>query len=142
MDNRKIDRLHERCFRIIYNDKQPSFKELLEKGISVSIHERNVQILTTKMYKASNNFSPFHMNEIFEVRNKHPYNLRQNSQFFGPLVKSVYHGFESLSYLGPKVWNILPNIYRNIDGLHKFKKTIKKWKYIEFVGSTLQISVL
>ena len=43
--NRKTDRLHERCLKIIYNDKQSSFKELLEKGRSVSIHERNAQIL-------------------------------------------------------------------------------------------------
>ena len=30
-NKRKIDRLHERCLRIIYKDKQSSFKELLEK---------------------------------------------------------------------------------------------------------------
>ena len=80
-NKRKIDRLQERCRRIVYNDKQSSFKELLEKDSSVSIHERNVQILTPEMYKISNNFSPPHMNEIFEVINEHPYNLRQNSVF-------------------------------------------------------------
>ena len=77
-NKRKIDRLQERCLRIIYNDKQSSFKELLEKDSSVSIHERNVQILATAMNKVSNNFSPPHMNESFKVRNEHPYNLRQN----------------------------------------------------------------
>ena len=46
-NNRKTDRLHERCLRIIYNDKQSSFKELLEKDSSVSVHERIVQILAT-----------------------------------------------------------------------------------------------
>ena len=80
------------------------------------------------MYEVRNNFSPSHMNEIFELRNERRYNLRQSSQFFLPLVNSVYHGTESLSYLGPKVWDILPNIYKNIDSLHKFKKAIKKWK--------------
>ena len=80
------------------------------------------------MYKVSNNFSLPHMNEVFELRNEHPYNLRQHSQFFRPLVKSVYHGTESLSYLRPKGWDILLNIYENIDALHKFKKALKKWK--------------
>ena len=37
--NRKINRLHERCLRIIYNDEQSSFKMLLEKDSSVSIHD-------------------------------------------------------------------------------------------------------
>ena len=38
--NRKINRLHERCLRIIYNDKQSSFKMLLEKDSSLSIHDK------------------------------------------------------------------------------------------------------
>ena len=32
--NRKINSLHERCLRILYNDKQSSFKMLLEKDSS------------------------------------------------------------------------------------------------------------
>ena len=35
-NNRKINRLHERCLRIIYNDKQASFIKLLEKDNSLS----------------------------------------------------------------------------------------------------------
>ena len=46
--NRKINRLHERCLRITYNDKQSSFKMLLEKDSSVSIHDKNIQCLTTE----------------------------------------------------------------------------------------------
>ena len=109
-NKRKIDNLRKRCLRII------------------SIHERNVQILATEMYKVSNDFSPPHMNEVFEVRNEHPYNLRQSSQFFRYFVKLVYRGTENLSYLGPKIWDTPPNIYKNIEDLHKFKKAIKKWK--------------
>ena len=40
-NNRKINRLYEKCLRTIYNDKQSSFNELLEKDGSVSIHERS-----------------------------------------------------------------------------------------------------
>ena len=127
-NNRKTDRLHERCLGIIFNDKQSTFKGLLKKDSSFSIHERNVYILSTERYKVSHNFSPPYMNEIFEVRNEHSYHLRQNSQFFRPLVKSVYHGTESLSYLGPKVCIIPTKICKNIYGLDKFKKAIKTWK--------------
>ena len=41
--NNKINRLHERCLRIIYNDKTSTFKEFLEKDNFVSIHYRNIQ---------------------------------------------------------------------------------------------------
>ena len=129
-NNRKIGRLQVKCLRIIYNDKQSPFKDLLKKDSSLSIHERNVHILAAEMHKVSENVSSPHMNEIFEVRNKHHKNLRQNSQFSWPLVKSAYHGTESLSYLGPKVWDTLPNIYKIIYGIDKFKKCKYRF-YIE-----------
>ena len=36
--NNKINRLHERCLRMIYNDKQSNFEKLLVKDNSVSIY--------------------------------------------------------------------------------------------------------
>ena len=36
--NNKINRLNEKCLRIVYNDKTSSFVELLEKDGSVTIH--------------------------------------------------------------------------------------------------------
>ena len=51
--NTKINRLPERCLRIIYSDKQSSFKVLLGNDISVSIHDNNIQCLATKMYKVA-----------------------------------------------------------------------------------------
>ena len=44
-NNNKIDRLHERCLRLIYNDKKSSFEDLLEKDGSVPIHHRNLRTL-------------------------------------------------------------------------------------------------
>ena len=40
--NTKINRLHERCLRIAYNDKRSDFNELLVKDGSVSIHHQNL----------------------------------------------------------------------------------------------------
>ena len=56
--NNKINRLHERCLRIIYNDKHSNFEELLNKDNSVSIHHNNVHALDIEMYKVANSMSP------------------------------------------------------------------------------------
>ena len=56
--NKKINSLHERCLRIIYGDKQSSFEELLKRDSSVSIHERNIQVLAPEMYTVSKDMSP------------------------------------------------------------------------------------
>ena len=124
--NRKINRLHERCLRIIYNDRQSSFKMLLEKDSSVSIHDRNIQCLATEMYKVSNGLSRPIISNIFIQKNCHPYNLRLNSQFSRPPVRSVFHGTESISYLGPVIWDILPDSYKNLPNFSVCKNRIKK----------------
>ena len=48
--NNKINRLHERCLRLIYSNKCSSFEELLVKDKSVSIHQKNIPALATEMF--------------------------------------------------------------------------------------------
>ena len=122
-NNSKINRLHERCLRIIYSDKQSSFEELLEKDSSVSIHQRNLQVLATGMYRVRKGLF-----ELFEHKEEHYYNLRNNAEFVIPAIRTVYHGSESIAYLGPKIWNILPYRLKNANSLEIFKSEIKTWK--------------
>ena len=68
------------------------------------------------------------MNRVFKLNSDSRYNLRQILQFSRSLVKSVYHGTESVSYLGPKNSNILPDDYKTMQNLDTFKIKIKKWK--------------
>ena len=122
----KINKLHERRLRIIYNDKASTFKELLEKDNSVSIHYRNIQALAIEMYKVANGMSPEIMNEIFQLREKSHYNLRYTPEFIIPPIDSVYHGSESATSLGPKILELIPPVIRQIDTFSGLKKAIKK----------------
>ena len=75
----RINRIHERTLRLIYpSHHQLTFKELLEKIKTVSIHQRNLQTLATEIYKAKNKVSPEVVNSFFEFSNKN-YNLRNAS---------------------------------------------------------------
>ena len=126
MEN-KIKKLHERCLRTVCNDKKSSFKELLETDKSVPIHIKNLQVLATEMFKVYRNVSSPIVRQLFQLRNN-DYNLRQFSQFDLPNVKSVFCGTESISFLGPKIWNIVPNEFKKETSLDAFKKLIKKWQ--------------
>ena len=121
--NNKINSIHERALRITYNDRTSTFEELLNKDNSVSIHHRNLQVLVTKLYKVKSNMAPEILNEIFQNRTS-SYNLRTNSSFADRPVHSVYHGTESLSFLGPKIWELFPKDAKQSD---IFKKKIKQW---------------
>ena len=50
--------LHERCLRVIYNDQQSSFTELLNKDNAVSIHIRNIKRLAIEMFRFYNGLPP------------------------------------------------------------------------------------
>ena len=92
--NNKINRLHERCLRLIYNDKKSSFEQLLEIDSSVSVHDRNLRALATEMYKIYNGISPTIMNEIFTLTRQNQYNFRYQIYFDAPKVRAVNHGSE------------------------------------------------
>ena len=61
----KINRLYERCLRLIYNDKRSSCEDLLEKDNYVSIHHKNLQALAIEMFKVHTKTSPEIMQEVF-----------------------------------------------------------------------------
>ena len=54
----KINRLHERCLRLIYNHKRSFFEDLLQKDNSVSIHHKNLQALAIEMFQVHTKTSP------------------------------------------------------------------------------------
>ena len=124
--NKKINRLHERSLKRIYGDKQSSFEELLEKDSSVSIHERNIQILATEMYRVRKDMSRPQITELFARSSEHPSNLRHSAEFLQLFVNSVRCGTGSISYLSPKIRDMVPDTYKSIDSLYNFKKVIKK----------------
>ena len=80
------------------------------------------------MYKVAIRTSPVIINEIFQPREESHYNLRYASKIFIPPIHSVYHGSKSASFLGPKIWELIRPVIRQIESFDRFKKEIKKWK--------------
>ena len=126
--NNKINRLHERCLRLIYNDKHSSFEELLEKDNSVSIHHKNLHVLATEMFQVHIKSSPEIMQEVFPLKEQVHYNSRTQTDFEIPHVKTVNYGLESIRFLGPKIWESVPNDHKRKESVSSFKTAIKKWK--------------
>ena len=63
--NNKINLLHERALRMIYNDQISSFQELLEKDNSFTIHHFNIQSLAIEMFKVINNIAATIIDDLF-----------------------------------------------------------------------------
>ena len=65
--NNRINTLHERALRIVYQDRISSFDELLSKDGSFTIHERNIQTLAIELYKVWHGLSPKIMELVFPL---------------------------------------------------------------------------
>ena len=103
--NKKINRLHERCLRIIYNDKNSNFEELLAKDNSVPIHHNNIHTLAIEMYKVANGMSPEIMSDIFKLRENTHYLHRICDPKFGNKYPSKLKIFIPLLVLEKKLEN-------------------------------------
>ena len=99
--NNKINRLHERALRLVYEDENLTFQELLDLDESMSIHHRNIQKLAIEMFKIKNNLSPPLMQEIFKD-NTNIYDFRNKRCWEPTNVRTVHYGTETISYRGPQ----------------------------------------
>ena len=127
--NNKINHLHERCLRLLYGDKSLSFEKMLEQDKSVTIHTRNLQMLW-KCYGNAQSISKYISSHFPWDVSSTWYKLWFTNQFSFAMskVRSVFHGSESISYLGPKIWDIVPLELKELISVFAFKKGIKEWK--------------
>ena len=69
--------------------------------------------------------SPLIMSKIFETKDDNRYGSR--FPFKTRNIKTVKWGSECISYLGPKIWEIVPNTIKDSKTLIEFKHKIKRW---------------
>ena len=104
--NNRINKIHERSLRLVYDDNFSSFEELLKKDNSFTIHERNIQNLAIELYKVVNRLSPEIMSHVFLLKESVKYCSK--NIFVTRNVHTIKYGTETLAHLGPKVWALVP----------------------------------
>ena len=67
------------------------------------------------------------MHEIFQIDDSNNFNLREDRRFKPGNPKTVYYGIETITVLGPKLWIVLSDEYKNSTNLKKLKTKIKNW---------------
>ena len=107
---------------MLHSRKLNSREKELEKDNSATIHNRNIQLLSTELFKVKNGLSPPFMNEIFVENAQHYYDLRKNTEFKRNNVKTVYNGTENLTFLGPRIWKIVPDYIKKVAALRNLRR--------------------
>ena len=111
--NARINHIHERSLRAVYNDEICPFEGLLGRDKSEIIHRRDIKILAAELFKIKNGLSNDIMAQLICKRNSVGYSFRSQTDLLLPQVKSVNYGLKALRYFDPKIWNILPSDIKN-----------------------------
>ena len=88
---------------------EPTIKAILKNKENLDIVainkklQNDLLVFFKEMFKIKNGMLDLLMNDVFEVREKRPYNLRLDFLFVTQLVNTVFHGSESISFLWPKI---------------------------------------
>ena len=94
----RINRIHERALRLLYQDNSLSFAELLERDNSVTIHQRNLPVHTTEIFKLKKILAPEMMKEVFEIQIPASNFRSEATHFKRENVKKNYYGIQPVRY--------------------------------------------
>ena len=65
--NNRINGIHEQRLSILYRDDTSNFTKLLQKENAVTVHQINLQVLATEVYKVNMDFAPHLVKELFTI---------------------------------------------------------------------------
>ena len=82
--------------------------------------------LAIEIYKFLYNLSPCIMNNKFKVNQTVLYDLRKRNVLQSRNPSSVRYGTETISYIAPKIWSLVPETIKNCDSLKSFKQKLRK----------------
>ena len=102
--NNRINKIHKKALRLAYKDETfLSFDNSLKRDKSVSIHQKNLQIFATEIYKTKNDIGPEIMKDTFHFIQK-PCSLRNDPELLKRRSCTMYLGTESISSLALRIW--------------------------------------
>ena len=122
--NNDINQIHERALRIIYQNHNSTFEELLAKDDSFKIHDRNLHRLLIEIFKVKIKLTPKIMNEVFDLIES-PYPLRNELRFKSGNIRTVRYGTETAALVGSRIWSYMPSELKESTSLDEFRLKIK-----------------
>ena len=133
--NSKINGLHERALRIVYDNYELSFDELLFIDNSYCSHHKNIQTLAIEMYKQKHGLSPEIVENVFVT-------CDEPDDFKCIRNRTVCYGDNSLRSFGPHVWKMLPESIKASETLAVFKDKVRQWRPSECSCHCLKSDVI
>ena len=90
-----INKVQKTALRITYNDQLTDLKSLLSNHNEITIHQRNLQVLMTEIYKIINHIALPITSYLFEIR-KNTHNTRYFQVRSNESRRTISYGLETI----------------------------------------------
>ena len=124
--NAKINLVHKRALRAVTGAFTDSFEELLISEDELTIHQRNLKVLLTEIYKCLSDSYPEIMRTVFAFKSP-SYSLRNSILLSLPPTKFIRFGTNSILFRGSQLWNKLPDSIKHSKNVTLFKEGVSSW---------------
>ena len=125
-NTKKIEKIQERALRFIYRDYDSSYESLLLKSQLPSLKVRRLRAIALEAFKILNNLSPVYLNDLLTFKNL-SYSFRYTKTVEIPQVRTNRYGARSFRSTAAKMWNKLPQHFREITSYNVFKNQVNSW---------------
>ena len=119
----KVEKIQERCLRIIYKDYESSYDRLLDRTNTTKLAISRLRILILEVFKSIHMLNPKCISDLFELKST-SFSLRNNVKVLQPKRRTTTYGLRTSSYTGAKLWNDLSPILSNVGNVDIFKSSL------------------
>ena len=107
--NRKlINGIHERALKVVYQDHNSTFNELLSKVSSFKVHDHNLHKLLIEIFEVEMKLAPKIINEVFDIL-ECSYHLRNELRFKSQNFRTLRYGTETEAFLDSRILSYMPS---------------------------------
>ena len=127
VETKKLEKIRERALRFIYEDHVSSYETLLHKSKMPSLKLRRMRTLALETFRIIHKETPVYLHDIINVKHN-SYSFRYSNLVEIPQVRTTFYGKNSFRFGAAKLWNSLPNSFRQISSFNQFKSQITRWE--------------
>ena len=125
-NSEKLEKLQFRALRIVFNDYEASYENLLSRVNMTTLHLNRMKNIAIETYKCLNSLSPEYIRDLVNYKSSN-YNFRYENMAEIPTVRTTRYGKNSFRFESARVWNSLPNDMRKVENFKEFKRLIRTW---------------
>ena len=120
----KLEKLQLRALRIVFNDFNSSYSDLLIKADMPTLHLSCIRNIATETFKCLHQLNPSYLHDLVRYRNS-SYSFRYTGLLDVPPVRTTTYGKRSFMFEATQVWNSLPNHIRQVENYKEFGRLIR-----------------